>query len=183
MVRRNEWTGGAGGAGEAAIKGGEGAVEGLREGYVPSVVGCQVVAQCPYPLGKWGEGEQFHIKTQQVIVRFVGVRPRNLTCLLQPPQDVGCFGQHQFRGNESVLTDYRLRPEAVGADVSECGNQYGGVDDCSHLRSWSRANRISVDDMRVPDAAFRSRTFWSHMSTEGREAMRSNSLRRNSCID
>ena len=82
-----------------------------------------------------------------------------------------------------ALGKRRFRPPALTTGVYQRRYEHGRVDNRRHFRSASRARRMRCGGTRVSDAALRSRTPCSHAATEGHDAMRSNSPRKNSCID
>lgn len=65
----------------------------------------------------------------------------------------------------------------------ECGYEYGSIHDDRHFRSAFLARRILPDDTRALVDAVRSRTLFTEVSLDGRDAKRSSSRRMNSCID
>ena len=81
----------------------------------------------------------------------------------------------------SASSDSAHLPSVPGVD--QCRYEHRCVDDSRHVRSASRARRILDGGTRVCATALRSRTPCSHAAMEGRDAMRSNSPRKNSCMD
>ena len=110
-----ELAGGAGGAGQVVVEGGQGAGQGLGQGHVPGVVAGQVVSQGPDTVSERGEREQLEIEPQQVIVADRGLGAGDGPGLFQSPQDVGCLGQGQLGGRQGASGNHRFGPDSVGS--------------------------------------------------------------------
>ena len=105
-------------------------------------------------------------------------------CRLVPAaQDVARFGQRQFRTGQRSLSDGGLRPFPFPPRVDPGPRQAR-----THRRLPSRPVRITALKMLEGGTLsvcrfLRSRTPCSQAPREGRDAIRSNSQRRNSCMD
>ena len=112
-----------------------------------------------------------------------GIEPRDVTGSFQPAQDVAGLDQHQLGTGQGMGRHDGFRPFAGRARIDERRDQHGRIDDRRHVRSASRARRMLEGRTLVPAASLRSRTCCSHAPGEGRDAIRSSSRRRNSCMD
>ena len=171
------------GAAELSVNRHQWAIEHLGQRHVPSIVAAQVVPQCPYAVGKRCEGKQLQVEAQQIPVCAVRFKSGDFASLFQPAQDITRFGQRQFRTGQRALSDCILRPFPFPPRVDQDCDKHGSVGDYRHVRSASRALKMMEGGTRVLAASLRSRTPCSQASKEGREAIRSNSQRRNSCMD
>ncbi len=81
------------------------------------------------------------------------------------------------------LQQAQTPPTYPQARVDQGRDQHGRVGDRRHFRSASRARRIRDGCTLDSATVLRSRTPCSHVATYGREAIRSNSPRKNSCMD
>ena len=174
---------GAAGAADRSVQRHKGTIERFGQCYVPGVVTGQVVPQRPYALGKRHERKQLKVKPKQISVSAVGLESRDFAGSFQPPQNVARLGQRQLRTGRRILGERGFRPSPLSPRVDQNRDKHGCIDDDRHVRSASRARRMLDGRTRVPAAALRLRTPCSHASMEGREAIRSNSQRRNSCMD
>ena len=174
---------GAAGAADLSVQRHKGTIERFGQCNVPSVVTGQVVPQRPYALGKRHERKQLKVKPKQVSVSAVGLESRDFAGSFQPPQNVARLGQRQLRTGRRILGERGFRPSPLSPRVDQNRDKHGCIDDDRHVRSASRARRMLDGRTRVPAASLRLRTPCSHASMEGREAIRSNSQRRNSCMD
>ena len=170
-------------AAESSIQRCKGAIERLGHRDIPGIVAAQIAAQLPNTAGKRRKGKQVQIQPQQVPVRAGCLQSGNFPGLLQTAQYVGHFNQHQFGTRQRTFGDRRLRPFALWPRIHQRRYEYGRIDDQRHFRSVSRARRMLAGGTRVPATSFRSRTLLSHSDGEGRDTIRSNSQRRNSCMD
>ena len=179
----DDFTDGAAGAAKLSVERHQWTIQRLCQRNVPCVVAGQVAAQRPYPLSKRREGKQLDFQPQQISMRAGGFYTRYLLTQLQPAQDVAGLDENQLRPGQVAFGKCSFRPLALVARIDQDRDQHGCVNDCRHVRSASRARRIWSGSTRVSATAFRSRTPCSHAAMEGRDAIRSNSQRRNSCID
>ena len=157
--------------------------ERLGQCDVPSIVAGQVVPQGPHPLGKRRERKQRHVKPKQIPVSTGGFKTRDLARPFQPAQDVGRLDQCELGSGRSAVGEHGFRPFPFASRIDQDRDERGRINDDRHVRSASRARRMLDGCTRVPAAAFRLRTPCNHAASDGREAMRSSSLRRNSCMD
>lgn len=171
------------GAGELPVQRRERTAEVLGGRHVPSVATGQVAPQRPSTLRKRREGERSHVQPQRSSVRARGLEPRNLAGPFQPARHVGDLDQNRFWTGCIIARNHRFRPTPVAPRIDECRHQNGRVDNDRHRRSASRACRMVAGETRVSAASFRSRARCNRSSTEGWEAMRSSSPRRNPCMD
>ena len=74
-------------------------------------------------------------------------------------------------------------PASFLSGGDQCGYEYGSINDDRHFRSAFLARRILLDETLVLVDALRSRVPATQVSMDGRDARRSSSQRRNSCID
>ena len=79
------------------VQRGQGHVQRLGDGDVPRVVGGEVVAELPDPVGDWLEREDLDVESQQVRLRSRGLETSQPLTALQAPQDVGRFGESERR--------------------------------------------------------------------------------------
>ena len=181
--RNENLTPGTTGPAELSVNRHQWAIEHLGQCHVPGIVTAQVVPQCPNAVGKRREGKQLQVEPQQIPVCAVRFKSGDLASVFQPAEDVTRFGQRQFRTGQRALSDCVLRPFPFPTRVDQDCDKHGSVSDYRHVRSASRALKMMEGGTRVPAASLRSRTPCSQAAKEGREAIRSNSQRRNSCMD
>ena len=94
---------------------------------------------------------------------------------------IECFVLVYERGG--VMTSHVEPVARLSLRSSVTSHQHEAVRDSRHLRSASRARRMRDGGIRVFVPALRLRTSCSHAPTEGFDAIRSSSQRRNSCMD
>src|SRR4030081_230100 len=82
-------------SGKTLIQSGKRKPQSLREGHVPSVVTCQVIAQLPDTICKWLEGKQHDVELHEIVSRAVRFWRSNELCALQPAKYVRRFGPYQ----------------------------------------------------------------------------------------
>ena len=169
--------------GKLQIQRDERTVQSLGQSGIPGVVAGEVAPQLPYALGKRRKGKQRQVEPKQLAIRGSGLEPRDLTGSFESAQDVAGLDQHQLGTGEETGRHDGLRPCAGPARIDQRRDQHGRIDDRRHVRSASRARRMLEGRILVPAASLRSRTCCSHAAGEGRDAIRSSSQRRNSCMD
>jgi len=158
-------------------------VKRLGQCDVPGIVAGQVVPQGPHPFGERRERKQRHIEPKQIPVSAGGFERRDLARSFQAAQDVGRFDQCEFGSGWYAVGKHGLRPCPVTSRTDQDRYERRRINDNRHVRSASRARRMLDGRTRVPAASFRLRTPCSQVASDGREAIRSSSPRRNSCMD
>lgn len=182
-VRKNEPARRTGCAGEASVQGRERLLQRFGDGNVPAVEARDVSAQSPHAPGKRLERQQGQIEAQEVVKRRRCIARLRLPGLFQPTQDTRRLDEREMRREEFSLRHDSFGPRTVAAAVDQRRDENRGVDHHQRCRSASRACRISLRRSRVDVVRLRSRTSPSQLSIVGRDAIRSSSWRRYSCID
>ena len=182
-ARHQKCAGGPARSGKASVKRRKRNAERLSQRDIPCVIACHRMTQLPYSVCKRIERKQLQIEPLQIRVRGARLGGCDSLLQLQTAKHVRCFNLYQFGCVKKPAGQNLLGPNAVWSRIDERRNQHRRIDDRTHFRSASRCCRICLEGTRLWVVLFLLRTCSSHALIDGRDAIRSSSERRNSCMD